>query len=110
MKYPTQVKVSLDYGIPFASVDWAGLSPWVYLRNFELIPHLDWTSLVRKDDACSLFSAGASLSAVLGNLIWIPYDTRVGVSCSWNFGDVFSKVGEKDAKHFYCGFLFSVDM
>ena len=110
VKYPTQVKVSLDYGIPFASVDWAGLSPWVYLRNFELIPHLDWTSLVRKDDACSLFSAGASLSAVLGNLIWIPYDTRVGVSCSWNFGDVFSKVGEKDAKHFYCGFLFSVDM
>ena len=109
--YPSQTRLSFDYGIPFASLEWAGLSPAAYLRNLELIPHLDCTMLSgsskRKDK--TLVSAGASLTAVLGNLLWIPYDTRIGVDWSVNAGSGFDALDGAEGRH-YVGFVFSVDL
>ena len=59
----------------------------------------------------SLMSAGASLSVRLGNLLWVPFDTRIGVDWSYNFGpsfDAFRAGGLKLERHYF-GLLFSVD-
>ena len=56
-------------------------------------------------------SAGASLSVRLGNLLWVPFDTRIGVDWSCNFGpsyDTIQAAGVPLKRH-YAGFLFSID-
>lgn len=109
--YDYQTLFSVDYGIPFASVDWDGLCPVAYVRNLELIPHFDctWLGGSAKRAPLTMLSAGASLSAVLGNLAWIPYDTRIGVTWSVNGGTGFKALGD-DCNRNYFGFLFSIDM
>ena len=59
----------------------------------------------------ALMSAGASLSVRLGNLLWVPFDTRIGVDWSCNFGpsyEAFRAGGLKLERHYF-GLLFSVD-
>lgn len=65
-----------DYAMAIFPVDWAGLSPVAYLRNFEVTAHLEAGRMYQK----SYLGVGGSLVARLGNLLWIPYDTRIGVS------------------------------
>ena len=84
--WPVQGKVSLDYAMPLIPVDRALLGPAAYLRNFELTLHGDGTAFSSAQSAGRLYSAGADLSAVLGNLLWIPYTTRIGVSYNYNGG------------------------
>lgn len=85
---PSQFKISVDYAIPVLPVDWTFLCPLFYIRNFELIPHVDITQL-----SCgSLVSAGSSFNVHLGNFLWLPYDTTFGLSFSANGGSAFSYV------------------
>ena len=111
--YPRQVKFTADYAMPFLSLEWSGLSPVFYLKNLELNPHADLTLLHSSGSGWqSLACAGASLLAHLGNFLWIPYDTRVGVVWSYRFGsyyDTIQKSGATDGHHFI-GFEFSVDL
>lgn len=65
-----------DYAMAILSVDWAGLSPVAYLRNFEATVHLE----AERRYGLSYMGIGGSLVARLGNILWLPYDTRVGVS------------------------------
>ena len=78
--YPMQSKFTVDYAFPFAPVGWSWLCPAAYVRNFEMTLHADY-GLYSADRSAgtSLFSAGADLTARLGNFLWIPYDTRIGV-------------------------------
>ena len=111
--YPWQAKFSADYAIPFARLDWGGLGAIAYVRNLELTPHFDWSGYTSsKSGGGALTSAGADLSVVLGNLAWVPYTTRVGVSWSLNGGSAFEDVKENGipvGRH-YLGFIFSVDL
>ena len=75
-------------------VDWAGLSPVAYLRNFELILHGEY-GLRNK---VWIPGYGATLYAHLGNFLWIPYDTRIGCS--------IQKVGTKLS----LSLMFSIDI
>lgn len=91
--YPARAKFSFDYAFPFAGIDWSGISPFAYLRNFEFTAHADYSLYGTKDKVYgNLFSVGADLAARLGNLLWIPYDTRIGVSYSYNGGSGFAAV------------------
>ncbi|MBO4466314.1 MAG: hypothetical protein J5748_06550 [Bacteroidales bacterium] len=92
-------EATLSYAIPFLSIDWNGLSPIAYIRNFEFIPKLYITneSLAwdrsKHPDYATVFpsffknSIGASLQAVLGNLWFIPYNFRIGVSAAYVWGN-----------------------
>ena len=71
---------TLDYAIPFAPVEWSVLSPYVYVRNFEFTAHARFYSEYERGAHLNLPGIGASLVANLGNLLWIPYNTRIGIS------------------------------
>ena len=92
--YPGQAKFTLDYSIPFLFVDWGGMCPVAYVRNFEAEPHFDiscyWGCPGRPSG--SLISVGTDLSVCLGNLLWIPYTTRIGVSWSFNGGSLYDEL------------------
>ena len=106
--YPLQAKLTVDYAIPFANLEWAALSPIIYLRNLELTPHFDWSYFSATKDSGSLISAGASFAFRLG----IGKPVHLGVDYSYNAGSLYSKIEEADPKagHNHFGLVFSVDM
>lgn len=105
--YSNQLRLTIDYALPFAPLGVA-LGQLAYIRNLELIPHADLTLGYGGGPCGTLYSVGASLSAHLGNLAWVPYDTRIGVTCSYNGGSAF--LPDSGVKRFYIGMVFSVDM
>lgn len=97
--YPRQLKLTFDYALPFASLDWAGLCPLVYLRNLEIDPHADWSAFGTVDRAKTgnLFSVGADFKFVFSNFLWIPYATKIGISYNYNGGSSYHAFSEKVA-------------
>ena len=110
--YPTQFKAALDYKLPLIPVDRALLGPVAYLRNFELTLHGDYTAFSSHQDKGALFSAGADLSAVLSNLLWVPFPTRIGVSYNYNGGPAYDTLVAKElpVQHHTFSLIFSVEM
>lgn len=110
--YPMQSKFTVDYAFPFAPVGWSWLCPAAYVRNFEMTLHADYGLYsAGRSAGTSLYSAGADLTARLGNFLWIPYDTRIGVEYEHLGGegyDVLVKNGRQKSGH-YVGLVFSVD-
>ena len=84
--YSLQTRFTADYAFPFAPLDWSGMGPVAYLRNFECTLHGDYSYLYNRQESKVLASVGADLCAVLGNFLWIPEDTRLGVSYYYNIG------------------------
>ena len=84
--YPLQSRLTLDYAFPFAPLDWSGLGPVAYVRNLEGTLHGDLSQFSGGVKNVTLGSVGADLVAVLGNLLWVPADTRIGVSYYYNIG------------------------
>ena len=115
--YPSQTKLTADYRMAVAPVDWTWLCPLAYIRNFEVTLHGDagiYAGSRHRDLAGTgtLYSVGADVCAVLGNIAWIPYDTRVGVTWSFNGGsayDAFKALGAP-MKRNCISLTFSVDM
>lgn len=102
-RYPLHGKFTIDYAMPFAPVDWSFLEPLAYVRNFELIAHYDYSFFRASKDKGSLSSVGADLCVKLGNILWIPYTTRIGISYSYNYGDLVER------PH-HIGLVFSMDI
>ena len=92
--FPMQMKFTADYAMAFAPVDWSFLCPAAYIRNFELTAHMDYAEYGGNGDSAALCSVGADLVARLGNFLWIPYNTRIGVSYSYNGGRSFAPLSE----------------
>ena len=107
-----QTKFSFDYALPFAPVDWSGLSPVAYLRNFELTAHGDVLALrgPKGTDTGRLASAGLDLCARLSNLLWIPFPTRIGVEYNYLWGSAFEALLPEAgaADHHSLNLIFSV--
>lgn len=117
-RFVSQAKLTLDYAMPVLPVDWSGLGPVAYVRNFELTFHADGCFLIKASDQLGytsgrfLYSAGADLAVRLGNFFWIPYATRLGVSYNYNGGALVPELVDRDYKiqsHRF-GFIFTVDM
>ena len=109
--YEKAFKASLNYKLPLLPLDFA-LGPVAYLRNFELTLHGDYTAFASPKTGGALYSAGADLAAVFGNLAWIPYPTRVGVSYNYNGGPSyadFAAQGLPLERHVF-SLIFSVEM
>ncbi len=108
----SKVKFSADYVMPLFALDWSFLSPVAYVRNFELTPHADLTLIPLNGEVKNLSSVGADFCVRLGNLLWLPYPTRIGLSYNYNCGSLYDKVESLTGfidRH-RLGFVFSVDM
>lgn len=86
--YPVQTHFTFDYAIPFAPLDWSGLGPVAYVKNLESVLHGDYSFIggTKEADSMHLGSVGCDFCVVLGNLLWIPYETRIGVRYYYNLG------------------------
>lgn len=86
--YPFQGRITADYVFPFLPLDWSGMGPVAYVRNLECTLHGDYAFAggAAKAASLNLGGAGVELCAVLGNFLWIPYDTRIGVKYYYNLG------------------------
>lgn len=106
--YPLQTKLTLDYAIPFANLEWTGLSPIIFVRNLELTPHFDWSYFSATKESGSLLSAGASFAFRLG----IGKPVHLGVDYSYNAGSLYEKIVEADPDtgHNHFGLVFSIDI
>ena len=105
--YGFQSRVTLDYAFPFLPVDWSALCPVAYVRNFECTLHADgsyFTLAPSGRSSRALASVGADLCVVLGNLAWMPFTTRIGVSAYWNFG------APSDLQPYHIGMVFNMDI
>ncbi len=103
--YPFQSRATLDYAFPFLPLDFSALCPVAYVRNLECTLHADGSWFGGGDKAGkALAGAGADLCVVLGNLAWMPFTTRVGVSAWWNWG------APEEFKPYHIGFVFSMDI
>lgn len=114
--FPEKIKLTADYAMPVFPLDWAGLSPAAYIRNFELTLHSDITlagfGKQSSGQLRMLFSAGADFSVRLGNFLWIPYDTRIGISYNYKGGNIFGvlqETGLESSPH-SISMIFSVDL
>ncbi|MBO4634167.1 MAG: hypothetical protein J5669_02210 [Bacteroidales bacterium] len=95
--FDTQLKLTADYAIPIFVGDLA-LPPVLYVRNFLLIPHFDYTLLFQPADQAAksidpgpynLWSVGADFTAELGKLLMIPFDGSLGLSFSYLGGSAY---------------------
>lgn len=73
--------VSAEYAMPCLPVEWSFLCPLLYIRNFELRPHLEYDFSLKGARGAGF--AGVSVNAVSGNLLWVPFDTKIGVDFNW---------------------------
>ena len=104
--YPLQSRVTFDYAFPFWPIDWSGMYPFAYVRNLECKLHGDYSYLggAQKMEPMHLGGVGTDLCVVLGNLAWIPGDTRIGVQYYYNFG------APAGASPHYWDIVFNVDL
>ncbi|MBQ0077094.1 MAG: hypothetical protein KBS55_00455 [Bacteroidales bacterium] len=73
-------QLSAEYAIPFGFVDWSALCPFFYVRNFEIYPHAQITGMyVGSSGWRMLYGHGLKFDVVLGNFLFIPYTTRLGL-------------------------------
>ncbi len=114
-------KLTADYAIPFGDVDLSFLSPVAYIKNFELTPFLDWSYQTFNRSGIlhynpggvageNLFSAGADLSVNLGNFLWLPYDTQIGIRYARNFWSNIDRFPISALNRNYIGWIFSINL
>lgn len=114
-------RVTADYAIPFADVDWSFLSPVAYVKNFELTPFFDWSYQTFSWDhklhynpgavtGENLFSVGADLTVRLGNFFWLPYDTQIGIRYARNFWHYIDRFPISNLNKDYIGWIFSISL
>lgn len=115
--YPSQNRMSAEYRMAVAPVDWTWLGTLAYIRNFELSGFCDLgayagSKLSYLSDKGTAYSAGGEFCVVLGNMLWIPYDTRIGISFAYNGGSVYDGLCSHGVKlsRTYVGATFSIDM
>ena len=119
--FRTRTCLSADWSVPFLSVDWSFLSPLAYVRNFVLTPFCDveWDTFGTIPDigmnpmgvkGDTLMSVGADLEVILGNFIWLPYQTRAGIRYAWNTWNNMDLLGLANLDRHYIGMTFSVDL
>mgnify|MGYP002855164653 CR=1 FL=1 len=107
---------SAEYAIPFLSIDWNGLSPLAYIRNFEFIPKasvtrqwLTWDdpsiTVSGGDTQFTILKAGADFQVVLGNIWFIPYNFRIGVGAAYVGGNP-----DPEAKPYEINFIFKTSL
>ena len=90
--FSNKAMFSIDYALPFAALDWSFLSPVAYIKNLEFSPQADFAFYSGNSGTGTLLSAGASLCLKLGNLLWLPFDSRIGLDYNLLSGSLLQYV------------------
>ena len=101
---PFKFKMSFDYAVPFLHPDWSGLSPVTYVKTVIITPFADYSYFKFKEfngfhinkkgiSSEGMASMGADLTATLGNLLWLPFESRIGVRYARNLYDRIEQMG-----------------
>lgn len=72
----------VKYAMPFLYLDSSILSPLAYVKNFEFIPFYRYYDCVA-ENVRKEHRLGAQLNVVLGNLLCLTYDFKLGIQCSY---------------------------
>ena len=113
-----QLKLTADYAIPIWIGDISALSPIAYIRNFVLTPHFDLTAFrwsshsFLPNGTGVIWSAGASFTLRLGNFLWLPYETSIGLDYCYNGGKdyTFAKGLGADCSRSRVSFIFQISL
>ena len=89
---PVQWKFTVDYAMPFTIGGDLSLMPVLYIKNFVLIPHFDYTVLQEGN----LWSVGADFTAELGYVFPLAIDASAGITVDKLGGTWFTQSGQKD--------------
>lgn len=108
--YNTSSLFTFDYALPFASIDWGGISGVAFVRNLELKPFVDYMICSKPSGKATLMSVGTDFNVVLGNILKVPYPARVGVNFAYNTGSLFGSIEDEALKHIHLGFNFTIEM
>lgn len=111
-QFPLQSCLTADYAFNALPVDCSLLGAAAYIRNFQFGLHFDGGVYGGAGSGAeTLFSGGGSVALKLGNLLWIPYETKIGVTYSCNFGPLYDYMNENGAElqRHYTGMIFSID-
>lgn len=108
--YPVQTDLNAEYAFPAISMDWAGLGPLAYVRNmeFRFLGEFAFYGNGIPDPGKNLYGIGASVALNLGNFLWLPFDTRLGVQYIRNGGSLIATAAPKASLDNF-GMVFSVD-
>jgi len=114
---PKQEKLSLDYVIQAFSID-SPITQYVYLRNMEFIPFVDFTRMrFFNNDALPhgdqyLYSAGMDISLRFERFFFRNGDTHLGLRLSYNGGSAFNwfQSQQGGTEHFHVGIVSSFDL
>ncbi|MBQ6254395.1 MAG: hypothetical protein IJK05_07090 [Bacteroidales bacterium] len=104
---PEKFRLTLDYAIPVLNLDWSGLCPVAYVKNLVMTPFADLAGGKNLD---LVSSVGVDLAVGLGNMLWLPYDSRIGIRYarnSWKETEGFDSSGLD--RHFF-GLVFDVSL
>ena len=123
---PHSVSVSLDYAQPLLFLDSSALCPYLYIRNFELIPFLDiswlgvpeslWRTVAGVPRTSRpepvLLSAGADINVCLPKLLFVQNELSVGLRVAWNGGPGMAPLQKMlpDINPFYVGLNVRTDL
>ena len=118
---PFRYKVSFDYSLPLINLDWSWLCPVAYFKNIEVVPFADFSFQkftvleeylinIKEVRSGSLASFGTDIVFHLGNLLWLPYDSSIGLRYACNTWKNIDSFPVKGLDHHYFGAIFSVSM
>lgn len=102
--FPFQWKVSADYAIPVYVGD-ISLPGLLYVKNFLLSPHGDFTGLGRSEH---LWSAGVDISGNFNQILIFAYNITLGVSVDYLGGSWYARSGQSSP--WSARLIFSVDI
>ncbi|MDO4827323.1 MAG: hypothetical protein Q4B16_07215 [Bacteroidia bacterium] len=117
-RYDSQTKFTLDYALGSMPLDWSGFGPFAYVKSLDFALHADLGLYGRKyagdvPARGTFYSAGADIAVRLGNILWVPFDCRVGVTWSYNGGSLwapFSSLQGALPSRNYFGAIFTADL
>ena len=113
------MKLTIDYYAPIINLDWSGLSPIVYVKNIAIAPFFDIATFnlntfkdfhinINNISSETVTSAGVDVVAKLGNLLWLPFESNVGIRFARNSWNSLDKLSVKGLDKNYFGFIFDV--
>ncbi len=117
-RYSSQKKFTVDYSLGSIPLDWAGLGPVAYIKSLDFALHGDlgvYSGCYQNVSPAqgTLYSVGADLTVRVGNMAWMPYESHIGVTWSYNGGSLwapFSSFQNALPSRNYFGAIFSVDL
>lgn len=102
LHFPDTYNVSAEYAMPVLPID-LSLKQYVYLRNLELNPFVDYTVARNGGRTETLMSAGSDLIFRFEKLLFYSFTSKLGVRFAYNSGSLNKYMN--DSNKYYIGLV-----